>query len=168
MAASGCARMDGLPENARLREFLQQPAAEFGHPQALASAPAQAPLQGMLLLINEFAAEGSAAWHYRQRSVMGEPISRAQGLLAQVECEQLEPNEDFTALGPAPLLAELNALARQQLVGLLLDWLRTPHPEQWLFSRVWQEWQQLAPEIEPSARAQPEFLPTRVGAAGSN
>ncbi|MBT9583906.1 hypothetical protein IV102_11230 [bacterium] len=147
--------------NARQREFLRRPVKPLGHPKALATAPAQEPLSGMLLVLDDVSQAGLIAWHHQQRPLMEEPLSSCPALLAQLECDQLQPDPDFTSLVPTQTLAQLRPLVMQQLTELVKTWLATPRPAQAHFCRVWTEWQALSPEVAQGLQRQPWIATNR-------
>ena len=155
--------VDGwFAQNSRLRKFLERPAVVWGHSQTLASIPARPPLQGLLMLVDDATLEGCVDWHYRQRYVMSDKVPSAWALAAQVECERLQPNDKLTSLEPEEVRAEQVAQVREQLVGLLVDWLSRPRPEQPHLCRLWMAWQRLGPEVTEGLRRQP-WIPTNHG-----
>ena len=142
----------------RFKEFLSQPPLRLGYSLTLASMEAESPFKGLLSLVDVEEEQGSLQWLYRGRPVSRESDPCRPGLRSQVECDQLEVNEDFTEVGPLSALRIARQSLGLQMNGLLARWLSKPRPDYAKFCRMWKQWDGLGGEVSQGLRRQPWIL----------
>lgn len=150
-----------LEKQARLAAFLQTPMWNPKLEKALVLRKAQPPLQGVVAFQDPAQWQGRIQWLHLQRPLQQEVDDLPPGVRAFVEHPDLEPNEDYTAVGPPEKLQQVRDEVRRQMSAVLREWLSEPQPAFTEFIRHWFDWVETCPDTLEKLREQPWFQTTQ-------